>query len=158
MPSPMRSKRGALLLLAAIAAAGCSPIAVPGPEGDNSLSGPWHGDYAGAGCFTNPAFVIENLDVQVTVRITDIGDNHIRIALFVSPQNAAYSPVLHLEGPLTRPRQAELVMLDEVTYHHASLVRTDDGELSGTLWVTSLADGLYWKCTIEAVPDPAHLL
>ncbi len=157
MPSLTRLKPGSLLLLAAVAAAGCSPIAVPGPDGDHTYSGPWHGDYAGAGCFSNPAHAIADLDVQVTVRITDIGDNHIRIALFISPQTVAYSPTLRAEGLLTRLQQAEIVALDEVTYHHASLVRDDDGGISGTLWVTSLSDGLFWKCNIEVDPDPALL-
>jgi hypothetical protein len=119
-----RLERGLMLLLAALAAAGCSPIAVPGPEGDNRFSGLWHGDYEGAGCFSSPAHAIQDRDVEVTVRVTDIGDN-----------------------------QAEFIMLDEVTYQHASLVRTEAGEISGTLWVTSLADGLFWKCVIAV--DPA---
>lgn len=43
-------------------------------------------------------------------------------------------------------------MLDEATYQHTSLIRTEDGEISGTLWITSLADGLFWKCTIAVDP------
>jgi hypothetical protein len=143
-----------LALWSTLVVAACSPVAVPSPTGDNRFSGPWHGDYEGAGCFSNPAFAIADQDVTVTVRVADLGDNHIRINLFITPHTEAYSPVLRVEGQLVRSNQAELVMLDEVTYQHASLVRTADGEISGTLWVTSLADGLYWKCTIEANPSP----
>lgn len=157
MTRPSRSalRRWSLIvcLPVTLAVAGCSPIAVPGPEGDNRFSGLWHGDYEGAGCFSSPAHVIQDRDVEVAVRVADIGDNHIRINLFITPQTVAYSPTLHVEGQLTRDNQAEFVMLDEVTYQHASLVRTEAGEISGTLWVTSLADGLFWKCVIEV--DPA---
>lgn len=148
-------RSAAVLLLAAFAGGACSPADWPTLTGDtdNRFSGPWDGVYEGTGFFSNPALSIRELSVNVTVQVTDLGDNAIRVQLFLRPPNNAYSPVLRLEGPMTSVQYADLLNLHELSHHHASLTRNGDGVISGLMEVQGTDEQAYWSCAVRVYPD-----
>ena len=144
-----------VFLLAAFGVGACAPADGPTLNGetDNRFSGPWNGVYEGTGFFSNPALFIRDQSVDVTVQITDLGNNDLRVQLFLRPQTSAYSPVLRLEGPTTSVRHADLLNLHDLSYHHASLTRTDEGTVSGLMAVQGPDEQAYWSCSVRVYPD-----
>ena len=136
----------------------CAPADWPtlNGENDNRYSGPWDGVYEGTGTFSNPALQIRDRSVNVTVQITDLGNNEIRVQLFFRPQTNDYSPVLRLEGPLSRANYADLINLHDVFYHHASLARTTAGAISGLMGVNGIDEQSNWSCSVRVNPVAAR--
>jgi hypothetical protein len=141
-------------LSATLASGACAPADWPtlSGENDNRFSGPWDGVYEGTGSFSNPALQIRDRRVNVTVQITDLGNNEIRVQLFFRPPTNDYSPVLRLEGALSSAAYADLLNLHDVSYHHASLARSATGAVSGLMGVDGIDEQSYWFCTVRVNP------
>lgn len=137
----------------------CAPADWPTLNGDsdNRFSGPWDGFYEGTGVFSNPSLQIRGRHVNVTVQITDLGNNSIRVQLFFRPPTNDYSPVLRLEGPMSSADYADLLNLHDVSYHHASLARTAAGVVSGLMDVDGIDEQSYWFCTVRVNPVASRL-
>lgn len=142
----------------AIAFGACSPTVWPSldSENDNRFSGLWDGVYQGTGFFSNPGLLIRNRQVDVTVQITDLGSNSIRVQLFLRPPTSEYSPVLQLEGTMSSLEYADLLNLHDVSYHHASLTRNAAGAISGLMEVQGIDEQAYWSCTVRVNPVAAR--
>lgn len=148
----------AVCLPVILAFGACAPADWPTLNGDNDnrFSGPWDGVYEGTGVFSNPALQIRDRHVNVTVQITDLGSNSIRVQLFFRPPTNDYSPVLRLEGALSSADYADLINLHDVSYHHASLARSATGAISGLLEVDGIDEQSYWSCTVRVNPAAAR--
>lgn len=142
----------------ALAFSACAPVVWPSldSENDNRFSGPWDGVYEGTGVFSNPGLQIRNRHVNVTVQITDLGSNAIRVQLFFRPPTSEYSPVLRLEGSLEAVNYADLLNYHDMFYHHASLSRTAAGAVSGLMEVQGSDEQAYWSCTVRVNPVAAR--
>lgn len=156
--SALRRWSWVVCLPVAIAFGACSPTVWPSldSENDNRFSGPWNGVYEGTGVFNNPGLQITNRHVNVTVQVTDLGSNSIRVQLFFRPPTNEYSPVLRLEGSLSTVDYADLLNYHDMFYHHASLTRTAAGAISGLMEVQGIDEQAFWSCTVRVNPVAAR--
>jgi hypothetical protein len=133
----------ACLLLCALT--GCEED-YPHPTGtglpQDTDSAAMHGIYEGTGLFSCPGSGVTAVPVTITVRVTDIGEDYVRISLAMRPDLATYIPHLSLEG-LVRARTCQFHQYDDQFKHWVNLLRSQD-VLSGTVGVTDLAGHDYW--------------
>lgn len=137
--------RLAALCLGAILLAGCDP-GYPEPTStglpQDTDSAAMHGVYVGTGLFSNEDAVVVGNPVAITLRITDIGEDYVRITLALRSDLAAYMPHYRIEGEV-RGRTCLFHEYEDQFKFWSNMVRTQD-TVTGTVGVTDLDGNDIW--------------
>ena len=137
----------ALLVAALLAVAGCEeePTGSRTPS-NNEISREWQGTYVGSGTYTDQA--VSGALLEATITITDLGDNYVRVQLFLRPGQLGYHPLMRLEVPAQSLTTAgDQVTEDGITFFVG--LRRANKVVNGAMWVRGQDNAVAWRIEIK---------